>query len=426
MSQRSPRFRTLIFTLLFAVISAAVSSPAFAEEEPDPVPEQGTSCLLKVTQDADGIKAGLPALQVRLTQTSDDSASPVFEGTLLSLPLKVTLWRGMPAAEVDSAVATMKEEWDDLAAASLDGALDGELAQDEVESEESVDDPSDVVGQLETLAYRVQMGPLVEFGVKASGSVLGCVSDLISSLTSVTLVSPLLGVMSLPKADLPDSETTPAIFMGQTPNAASVPYLPNSEPLGGFMTTASAPSTTSVIRYRTFIPDATATAGPKPVCGKFRGDDRGFSSYYSKSARTRVSVFFDWPGRRITSTKNIGMTHRYEWGGWDEAEKRASDAGIKLSGHAMNTAKTYGKVKVNHAVANPLCSNSGPITYGLVWEGWKNGAARLRGTIRKVPNHEAYVYPKSGAYGETIFKREHYPFFCLNLGCGDETIDERD
>jgi hypothetical protein len=161
------------------------------------------------------------------------------------------------------------------------------------------------------------------------------------------------------------------------------------------------------------------------VCGEFIGDNRGFSTYYEKNHRTRLSVFYDWPGRRLYSTKHIGETHRTDWGPFSAKSARASADGIKLSNAGMDSTPrgaTYGRVQVNHAVGNPLCKPAGPISYSLIFEAWKNGAARLSGTRRKVPAHEAYVYPTSGANGNTILRRSRAYFACLNTNCGDESV----
>ena len=100
----------------------------------------------------------------------------------------------------------------------------------------------------------------------------------------------------------------------------------------------------------------------------------------------------------------------------------ASAAGIYF--HTASIAPTFGRIGVNHSVGNPLCSVAGPIAYNVIIEAWKDGIARISGTRLKVPNHEAYVYPTSGAYGRTIFTRSTSSFICLSLNCGQESLWE--
>lgn len=176
-----------------------------------------------------------------------------------------------------------------------------------------------------------------------------------------------------------------------------------------------------MVRYRTFIPPSSVNA-LGPICGTFRGDDRGFSSYYSRSNRTRASVFFNWPSRTIDTTKNVGATHRLKAWGRSAKTKTASSAGIKL--HTAMMGPTFGRIAVTHSVGNPLCAVGGSIKYNIVIEAWKGGAARTSGTRVKVPAHEAYLYPTSGEYGKAIMKKSASKFMCLSINCGQQTLWE--
>ncbi|MEO6471649.1 MAG: DUF3238 domain-containing protein, partial [Aeromicrobium sp.] len=216
----------------------------------------------------------------------------------------------------------------------------------------------------------------------------------------------------------PEPEPTtaaPALYKPPNSSAGTSAFFRSSTP---YATIPAATSSTSVIRYRTFI-SAAKVSSP---CGTFRGDNRGFSSYYDKPNRTRVSVFYNWATKSISTTKHIGTTHKLNSSGQVIEAKTASSSGIKFQAPLMYA--TYGRIEVNHAVGNPLCSVAGPIAYSVVMEAWKDGAARIAGKRRKVPNHEAYLYPKSEAYGVTIFKRSTTNFMCLNFNCGDESLWE--
>ena len=133
-------------------------------------------------------------------------------------------------------------------------------------------------------------------------------------------------------------------------------------------------------------------------------------------------MFFNWPWGTIDTTKNIGTTHKLNSSGAVIQSATASAAGIYF--HTASIAPTFGRIGVNHSVGNPLCSVAGPIAYNVIIEAWKDGIARISGTRLKVPNHEAYVYPTSGAYGRTIFTRSSSSFICLSLNCGQESLWE--
>lgn len=185
---------------------------------------------------------------------------------------------------------------------------------------------------------------------------------------------------------------------------------------------AAAPSATkpkSVVRYRTFLPDAFVSA-PAIACdwgaSRFKGDNRGFSNYYSARNRSRASVFFDWTKKKISTSKHIGTTHQVDGNGNTIRSKTASASGIRFQGGMISAS--YGRIEISHSVKNPLCWSAGPISYGVVIERWQTGGTRISGRLVRVPNHEAIVFPSSQTTGSEIFRRTGWALICLNIVCG--------
>jgi hypothetical protein len=333
---------------------------------------------------------------VVLTTYLTSEANPILKGTLNGKNLTVVLWKGMPEQASKAATDGLQQDWNTLAAASVSGATTGDT------SAEVTDAPATSLnlGQMETFAASIHDGSgAVDYTAMEADSVIVDTSTGASGTTCLRGSSSASVTVTSPGSEFnfPQTEAGP----GGTVAPAALPTLPNS-----------------IIRYRTFIPAATADGGP---CGRFRGDNRGYTSYYAAPNRTYVAVVFRWSTKTITTAKAVGATKKVNSSNQVIETATASSAGIKFYSPMM--ASDYGRIQVNHAVGHPLCSIAGPIAYSLVFEDWKSGGTRIRGTARKVPNHEANVYPISEQYGDVVFRRTVTSFLCLNLNCGDESVN---
>lgn len=337
------------------------------------------------------------AVPLTLVVATPDPHAPVYAGVVGGEQVHVTLYKGTSPSEAASLLATSEANMDALAAASLSGAVDGEQESEVSQHFENLPAPA----ALAAVAYRVDVGDAVEYGLPESGLTNG---QLAMAATDTSRVCVRTGT------DVGAELST---------EAGKIIFSNPAEVLAQASDTY--PDTSSAVRYRTFIPGATANTSW--VCGKFKGDDRTYGSYYDLGNRTRASVFFNWPDQTIDTTKHVGTTHRLAGYGRSAKAKTASSAGINI--HDASIAPTFGRIVITHSVGNPLCSFAGNITYNVVVEAWKNdGVARVSGTRVKVPAHEAYYYPKTEAYGRTILKKPAKYFICLTINCGQETLWE--
>lgn len=320
------------------------------------------------------------------TLVSNDPAQRRYVASFAGEDVEVTVWMGAAKADLQSNIDAAAADMDALKALSISEAVEGENT--EVEVAETFDTQGGAIPTSVPIAYRVQSDEAVEFGLPNTAE---CGQLSATADRDVAM-----------------------------PTAMGILTIPGNSPGGRNMAAATYPETTTAIRYRTFIPAKKATT--KIVCGTFKGDGRKFDSHYEVGNRTRASVFFNWPDKTIDTTKNIGTTHRLKAYGFSKKSKTASAKGIKFHSDLMYA--TYGKISVTHSVGNPLCGSAGAIRYNLVFEAWKDGSARIAGKRGQVPNHEAYVYPKSEAKGKKIFTRKHKSFICLSINCGDESLWE--
>ena len=387
----------LAASVLAVVALGAGTAAAATGESVSRVRSTSTACQFELTDPAGpGVSLRRNGVEVGLRRTNDDPAMPTFRGRHQGVPVDVTLWKGTPPDQLAELVAQHAPRRDELTAASLAGAVEGE---GEGEVSESFDD-SGVLVDLETFAYRITTDGLVEHGsIDGTATVTDNAKRRVGKSDCVRV---------------PEGTAHTVTITG--PGGRFT--LATGESERGDLFARDYPSTTTAVRYRTFIP-AASVGSP---CGTFRGDNRGFSSYFEEPNRTRASVFFNWPWGTIDTTKNIGTTHKLNSSGAVIQSATASAAGIYF--HTASIAPTFGRIGVNHSVGNPLCSVAGPIAYNVIIEAWKDGIARISGTRLKVPNHEAYVYPTSGAYGRTIFTRSTSSFICLSLNCGQESLWE--
>lgn len=377
----------------------------FVQEGTGPLPTEsslpaaaGSACQWEVDADSNSVVVAREGVSSELTldEAADDPTAPVYSAEINNVPVTVTVWEGRPVASIDETLASGAAHLSGLSAASLAGAVDGEAAEAS-ETFSNPPQPSDG----EPVAYRLETGGAVETGLAdLEGSAGSSGSNGVDCLRSSVEVDD--GVK------LATSDGTAVFVPGRSQVIAA-------------NATAAYPSTSSAVRYRTFIPMAEASSGW--VCGKFKGDDRGFTSHLSAPNRTRASVFFNWPSKTIDTTKHVGATHRLAGYGRSAKTKTASSAGIKF--HTPMMSSTYGRIAITHSVGNPLCSLAGSIAYNVVVEAWKDGPARISGTRVRVPNHEAYYYPKTETYGETIFRRQTSKFYCLSINCNQEALEEQ-
>ncbi|GGO73330.1 hypothetical protein GCM10012276_18650 [Nocardioides deserti] len=381
-----------------SVVGLSVQGPASSAPK-----AAAAGCQWQVIEHADGsvsVARG-NGKATRLEQKSTDRARPTFVGEADTQPVSVTLWKGTPRAEVDAVVEAGAAQQDELLAASLAGAKEG--ATDHRASQTFTTDDNVPVGPLETVAYRVEVGESVETGTPERASQVkmnrgrvakDCVRTASGAPRGATTIDSATGRVVIASVDDNDGEN-------------------------GLVAKPTYPSTTTVVRYRTFIP---AAKTPPTPCGTFSGDNRTFSSHYDRRNRTRASIFFNWPTRTMDATRRVGATKKLNSSGAVIESKTASVAGINI--HTPTMGGTFGRVSITHSVGNPLCSVAGAIAYNVVVEAWSDGSARIAGTRVEVPNHEAYVYPTSGTYGKTIFTRSSNSFICLSVNCGQESLWE--
>ncbi len=333
------------------------------------------------------ILVGADGRDYPLTVVLDDAANPLLEASVDDKIITVEVWRGAPAEEISRLTRQGIESWDDLARASLDPTAKPQP------DEGTLSMPSGPVDDLVTFAAAVDdgSGQVERMGMSTRGAVLS----------------------------VNEAESSRCL---RAPSSASV-NLSQSDRSFDFPTREVQPMakvSSEIVRYKTFIPAAKANG---LTCGWFKGDNRGFSSSGTTSDRTRAVLYFTFsPTPSVTWSRSIGTTHKINPNtGAILKSATASSAGIKFSG--LSQSATYGRAQVNHSVGNPLCSIAGPISYSVVVEAYVRGGAGIAGTIKKVPNHEAYVYP-TGLSAKTIFRRSHADFLCLNLNCGNESIWE--
>ncbi|MBC7633267.1 DNRLRE domain-containing protein [Aeromicrobium sp.] len=371
--------------------SAAASAPVSftvtaVGETPGPTPTE--ACDYKVEMSGQELTvegpAGAPSTPPLI---ESDTGHLEYRGTQAGKDVDVKVWMGASDAALAAELEQSAETMNSLESQSVNEAVDGDQSDAEVSETFT---PSGVSQSQVPIAYRLVGDDTVEFGKpntthcgQLSPSAIAANDDVVLGTVNSALILPL-------SAD-------------STVSAAE-----------------TYPETTGAIRYRTFIPAKKATTGP--VCGTFKGDNRGFTSYFTAPSRTRASMFFNWPNKTIDTTKSIGTTHRLKAYGFSAKSKTASAKGIKF--HTPLMYSTYGKMSVTHSVGNPLCSVAGAIRYNLVFEAWKTKGARVTGTRGKVPNHEAYFYPKTEASGKRIFTRKSSKYICLSVNCGDESIWE--
>ena len=364
---------------------SAVTSFTVSPETTEP-PDSFDPCDFEVEVDntaltVDGPIGGATPQEL----VSDDPGQSIYEGDVAGEDVRVTVWKGASAADLESDIADSEDELESLAAESVNEAVEGDHSSEDVEETVESGDVPD--GDLEPIAYRLESDESVEYGT------LG--EDDCAQVSSEDEGDVVLG-----------TEGGPLMIPAETAVSGA--------------SARGYPTTTSAIRYRTFIPGATATT--KALCGTFRGDNRGFTGYYSARNRTRASVFFNWASQSITTSKNIGATDRLKAYGYSAKTKTASSKGIEFYYPYINSV--YGRIEIGHAVGNPLCGFAGAIRYNVVVEAWRDGSARIAGKRGKVPNHEAYLYPTSGEWGKKIFTRKHASFICLSVNCGDESLWE--
>lgn len=324
-----------------------------------------------------------------------DPAMPVFRGSASGVPVRLTVWKGVSEDSAHRSLRKSERLEGRLATASVSAAAEGDRSGLEVR--ETFDSPA-TSDELEPVAYALDVDGIVGVGslTPADGLKTRFESQRCQQITRV----PVSGEVEVPMGD--------STFV--------VPMAADAQPQ--VVATKTYPESSSAIRYRTFIPAAKASTGK--VCGTFKGDNREFSNSYAARNRTRASVFFNWPTRTIDTTKAVGATHRLKANGFSKATKTASSKGIKF--HTPMMSATHGKISIVHAVGNPLCVIAGAIRYNVIVEAWKNGSARIMGTRGKVPNREAYLYPKTEANGVKIFTRSSKTFICLSVNCGDESM----
>lgn len=358
---------------------AAASSCAYVFTAPNGTPTLRTS-------------AGSP---VSLAYRFGDSAYSTYDGPGGVL---LQVWGGMRDSVIGTRAQEMEGDFPALAQRSFNESTTADASDDE----------GDIVD--ETTSSSV--GVLVPFAVMLTKSGSQLAEYSLADSTEVWAADRVSGVCVSGNASSAKQVSTQSGASFDFPDRASLAKeaRPNALP--------TLPK--SVVRYRTFIGPASVSFPPF-LCGwnfggRFAGDNRGFSTYYSASNRTRASVFFDWSRKAISTTKNVSETKRLDDNGRVIERKRASSAGIKFRGSTM--APTYGRIEISHSVANPLCWSAGHISYVVVIERWRGGGTRISGRLLRVPHHEAVVFPISGSYGSYVFTRNADAFHCLSINCG--------
>lgn len=353
--------------------------------------QSAESCRWNVSHSggADALALTDNGKRVSLSRVNTDPAKRVFIGDGVS----VEVLYGMSSTGIKRLLEEQVQQQETLAAASLAAAIETGKDVEESETFRSKGQPTDLV----PVAYRVSDSTIEEAGVvsdavRGPNKIAECAKKAVDDDTALVVETPAERVF-LPTGKIETEATSLALA-------------------------ATYPTTSSAVRYRTFIPNAEVTA----PCGRFKGDNRGFSNSYAAGNRTRASIFFNWPSSTMDTTKGVGATHRINWGGWSAATKTASTAGIKF--HTAMMAPTYGRIGINHSVGNPLCSVAGAITYNVIVEAWKGDGARISGTAVKAPNHEAVWYPKTEDTGKNIFRKTGANFFCLSVNCGQWSLWE--
>lgn len=306
------------------------------------------------------------------------------------------VWAGMRDSEIATREQQMESEFPALAQQSFD----------ESSTQDSTDDETNTVNEPTSSS----LGTLVPFAVMLTHTGSGLAEYSVADSTEAWAVDQSSGVCV--------SGNSSAAKKVSTTRGASFEF-PTKSSIASVRPNALPTTPRSAVRYRTFIGPSTISFPPL-LCGwnfggRFAGDGRGFSTYYSASNRTRASVFFDWATRKVTTSKHVGATKRLDDNGNIIEQKTASDAGIKFVSPIMSSS--YGRIEIVHAVANPLCWAAGPVTYGVVIERWRGGGTRISGRRVPVPNHEAVVFPIGGTSGSFVFTRNSIGVTCLSAPC---------
>ncbi|WP_460807411.1 DNRLRE domain-containing protein [Nocardioides salsibiostraticola] len=406
---------------VIAILEDAQTGPqASPEMESEPVTTNNCDWVVEIDASDDSVsvaRQGTPA-ELAPDDVSDPTA-PIYAGAVEGETVTVQVYRGTPADEVRATLTAHEAELPGLAQQSGIEAVDETGSTIDMDHEDNLEtlSPTEMAtsDNLEVVAYSLQtdQGHL-ERGVPAE-----------SATSAPTVARGGDGASGACTASSAGSDSEVALS-----SASAEVVIPT---LDEALQDRSYPKTSSAFRYRTFIPSAEVSA--YAICGKFAGDDRSWTSYYKAPNRTRISVFFNWPTGTLDVGKHIGVTHRL--GSWhftgtgiryfSEKKKRASSKGIRFHNAKKvtkpNGAARYMSVYVDHAVPNPMCKIGGNVSYNIHVSRWRGGVARITGTRKKVPAHEAYVYPHTEAYGKKLIRRSSSSFFCLApLICGVEEI----
>jgi hypothetical protein len=349
--------------------------------------------------------------------TTSDPTAPVYTGQVDGQAVTLTLYKGASQADIGSVLSASGQGMPALAQASLNGAVDGD--QDTEVNATLSGLPVPNASALVAVGYKLQLG--------ADTMERGVVSD---PLTKGGAATGGLATAADCVHSSPGTQTS-----AQLNTAGGQLTIPGPDAAGASV--GSYPSTTTAFRYRTFIQQATVDT--YMVCGKFDGNNRDFSSYYDESNKTRASAFFNWPTGTIDTSKHVGTTHRYEgtyplaappfFVHFSDKRKTASSNGIVFHDASMSKGVDgtgqYARIAITHAVGNPLCTIAGAVQYNIYVDAWKDGVVRVTGLAGKMPNHEAYVYPTSGAYGYKILQNRapSYGPICLTFNCGQRQLD---
>jgi hypothetical protein len=239
--------------------------------QPSPAAAAGCSYIFTAPNGAPTLRtaAGSPVI---LTYRFGDSAYSTYNGTG---GLLLYVWGGMQTSVIASRAQEMDGELPSLAQKSFD----------ESTTQESADDESDVTAE----STSSSLGTLAPFAVMLtqSGSQLSEYS--VADSTEVWAADQTSGVCVSGNSSSAKQVSTPGGVSFEFPSQAN---------LSSGATQRALPTLPkSVVRYRTFI-GPSAVSFPPVLCGwnlggRFAGDGRGFSTWWTASNRTRASVFFD-------------------------------------------------------------------------------------------------------------------------------------
>lgn len=319
-----------------------------------------------------------------MTPIDDDEANPLYSADDGGNALTVEMWRGASDAELDLATQEDESLLESLAEASVTGAT-------EVEAE--------FVETTEQVIPAASTASLVAFALSVESSGPGTVVQR-SLLNEPTAEN---GTVVQSSSKCGSGPVTSSITLKDSVTGNSFDFPASSRVVSG--TAKGVPTLPTIVKYKTFIPLATASA---PICGTFRGDNRSWSSASNRN-RTQVTLSAYFHQNRLTAATQIGTTYKVDGNNKILAKKTASKDGVKYT--VKSKGSSYMNVQVNHAVKNPLCNLSGPIRYTHVVELYPRGGARISGTLNRVPSHEAYVYYNGKS--KTILQLSHRGFSCL-------------